>query len=532
MPQDAVVRLQHPVVLVGEVEELAGNPLALQRRKRREAAGFDDAEVLAAVDNERRGLPVFHEVHRVVLGVPLRVVPRRSPVLPLGEPQLFGRVVREPFVEIAVVSHEALEPVGPIPRDPVDHVAAVARPQRGDVGPVHPRVLREGRVEPFLQILERLAAPVSVDRVGERLAVAGRAVEIDHDRSVAAAGVGLRVPAIVKVVAERALRAAVNQEGDRVLLGGVEIHGLDDVGVDRVALCALERELLGLAHPRGRQPRFVDRRERLAVSAVRSNGVHFRRALQAVEQEDDAAPGDLRRDHVPRADNRARFSGRGVDCEQRVLPEIVRGAEELLPVGRKSEVGGRAIPALGQDALISVGPGAKHDAEPVPFVPRTFHRKVGERLPVGRKHRVRVPRGVRLGEIFRLGARIDRREEEIEVGGPRLLAPDITRGEHEPLAVRREGVLLGPAERFRRRVGIHRVHDVDGISASGGHHEEVGAAAVGPRVPVPHEEAVVDLPRGLLRRLVIEPLFRLGDGRAGEHLHRQRQRRAVRGNDE
>ena len=86
---------------------------------------------------------------------------------------------------------EAAEAVR-LARDPVDHVAAVRGAERADALAVEERVLRERVVEALDQVLVGLAAPVVADRVGEGLAVAGRAVEVDHDRRVARAGVGLR----------------------------------------------------------------------------------------------------------------------------------------------------------------------------------------------------------------------------------------------------------------------------------------------------------------------------------------------------
>ncbi len=67
VPQHAVGRLQHPVVLVREVEEPARDALALQRGEGRHALGVDDAVVAAAVDDEHRRLPLGDVVDRVVL---------------------------------------------------------------------------------------------------------------------------------------------------------------------------------------------------------------------------------------------------------------------------------------------------------------------------------------------------------------------------------------------------------------------------------------------------------------------------------
>src|SRR5690606_30394924 len=116
--------------------------------------------------------------------------------------------------------------------------------QRAGAVAVEEVVAVERRGPALLQVLQRLAAPVAADGVGEGLAIAGRAVEVDHDHRVALAGVGLRVPAVAPAVAEAALRAAVDQERHRVALAGLVVPGLDHVAVDRGAAGALEAELL------------------------------------------------------------------------------------------------------------------------------------------------------------------------------------------------------------------------------------------------------------------------------------------------
>ena len=45
MPEDRVLRLEHPVVLVREVHELGGDSPALQRGEGGDALRLDDAEV-------------------------------------------------------------------------------------------------------------------------------------------------------------------------------------------------------------------------------------------------------------------------------------------------------------------------------------------------------------------------------------------------------------------------------------------------------------------------------------------------------
>src|SRR3546814_14410210 len=70
--------------------------LALQRGKRADALRHRDAVVELAVDHQHRNAPVIDVVDGVELLVAFRVVVRRTAVLPLGEPQLFGRVAHDP----------------------------------------------------------------------------------------------------------------------------------------------------------------------------------------------------------------------------------------------------------------------------------------------------------------------------------------------------------------------------------------------------------------------------------------------------
>src|SRR5690606_39883920 len=101
---------------------------------------------------------------------------------------------------------QALPRLVPVAGDPVDHEAAVAGAERAGLVAVEEGVLPLRRGPALLQVFQRAVAPVAADRVGECLAVAGAAVEIDHHHRVALPGVGLRVPAVAPAVAEAALR--------------------------------------------------------------------------------------------------------------------------------------------------------------------------------------------------------------------------------------------------------------------------------------------------------------------------------------
>src|SRR5436305_5288648 len=69
MPEDAVGRLEHPVVLVGKVEEPAGDSPALESREGGDPLVVRHPVVEAAVDDQRRGLPALDEIRRIELFV-------------------------------------------------------------------------------------------------------------------------------------------------------------------------------------------------------------------------------------------------------------------------------------------------------------------------------------------------------------------------------------------------------------------------------------------------------------------------------
>src|SRR5688572_5531763 len=187
VPQHAVLRLEHPVVFVGEVEELRFDALALRGGERGDALFHRDAEVELAMDDQDRRLPLRHVVHRVEALEVLRLGERRAALLPLGEPQFFGRVAHHALVEHAVVRDEALPRLLPVAGDPVDHEAAVRGTERAGLVAVEEVELLLRRRPALLQVFQRAVAPVLADRIGERLAVTGRTVEVDHHHRVALA---------------------------------------------------------------------------------------------------------------------------------------------------------------------------------------------------------------------------------------------------------------------------------------------------------------------------------------------------------
>src|SRR5690606_11005311 len=127
-----------------------------------------------AVRDEHGRLPTRDAIYRIELLVVLRLFEVRTAELPFREPQLLCRVVHRALIEDPGVRNEAAETLRPLPRNPVDHEAAVGGAQRARALAVQPGVTFQRGGETFLQVFQRLAAPVAADRIREGLSVTGR----------------------------------------------------------------------------------------------------------------------------------------------------------------------------------------------------------------------------------------------------------------------------------------------------------------------------------------------------------------------
>jgi hypothetical protein len=215
------------------------------------------------------------------------------------------------------------------------------------------------------------------------LAVAGRAVEVDHHHAVAGAGVDLRVPAEAPAVAERALRAAVDQEGDRVLLARVEVDGLDDEAAHGLVVRADELDPLDLATARARELRVVDPGVAAQVAAAEVDAGQLVGGREAVVQEHHTVARAAQVADGAVVDDRARRAASELEREELGLAELLGGEEEALAVGGEQQLVGGAVPVGGELAGLAFGPGLDHDAEAVSLVAGALHGAVGEGPAVG-----------------------------------------------------------------------------------------------------------------------------------------------------
>lgn len=231
VPEQAVFLLEHPVVLVGEVEEPGGDTAGLEDVEQAQAVALGQTVVKRVVDDELGSGPVGN----VVLGVPLAVrvgVPDAAVVVVADEPEL----LRGPCalgVGDTVVGDEALELVAEVVGlDPVGHVTTV-RSTGGDavlsVNPWHAGVDVVPGVD---QVVVWPATPLALDGVGEELSETGGTSWVGGDNDVALVSPDLRVPAVGPAVTPVTLRTTVDVEGERVSYVLLPESRLDNVSLE------------------------------------------------------------------------------------------------------------------------------------------------------------------------------------------------------------------------------------------------------------------------------------------------------------
>ena len=449
------------------------------------------------MDHQHRRAPVLDEVDRVAALVIRR---RRGAVigaaeLPFVEPELFGLIGHGALVEDAGMADQAFEAVVPVAGDPIDHEAAIGAAERAGVGYVEPGILAAGSGEAEAQILKRRPAPIAVDRIGEGLAVAGRAVEIDGHRAIARSGEHPRIPAIGPAVAERALRAAVDEQQRRQALRPAD--GFDDLAPDGVAMRSGEMEA---AHADGIEPVElvrIDRREPRRTAAA-GQTPQVVRSGQRIERVEDRAVGQ-RHDVARRArlGEAGHAAAAGIDPEHRRVERVAGGDEQASAVRRPGDRADRAVPRLSQRAGFAAAQVAQLDDLAVGFVGCPGHRRIGEPTPVRRYDRAGVHPFIRGGEVGRRRAAVGRNGEDVHIGRVRLVPASLAHGEIEGAAVRAPGDFLGAAERLGRRVADKARRERSPRPLSHAVHQRKGEdaranARLAPRVPVAHEGFVID----------------------------------------
>ncbi|MCY1171564.1 hypothetical protein D9M73_116780 [compost metagenome] len=333
-------------------------------------------------------------------------------MFPFVEPKFFGFVRHGAGIEHAVMLHDALEAIGPIALDPVHHIAAIRGPQRARIVRVEPGKLVGRGLEPGFQILQRPAAPIVADRIGEALPISGRAVEIDRDQAIARACEHRRIPAIRPAIVARPLRPAMHHERDRHLARAA--RGLHRIAPHRIVIGPGEAEPGDAGHFDIGQLGRVDRGQphrALAAQAVKIVGRGQR--IHRIHH-----PGRRRYDrrHAPRPGQPRDRAGHRRHRPDRRFLRILGGDEDRRAVGAPRDRRDRAVPAFGQRAHRAALQVAQHQHLPIGLIARPLHREPGEIFAVGRRGREIVRAVIGLGQIDRRCRSVGRRCENIEIG--------------------------------------------------------------------------------------------------------------------
>ena len=93
MPQDTVLRGEHPVALFWKVEESRRHFLNLSGGEGFDPLSNRDTEIFLAVDHQKRGFPIGHESMRgeaIVVLLNLLILPVGPPEIPIDEEQFLG----------------------------------------------------------------------------------------------------------------------------------------------------------------------------------------------------------------------------------------------------------------------------------------------------------------------------------------------------------------------------------------------------------------------------------------------------------
>ena len=244
VPEQRVARLQDPVVLVRKVHEPRGHALRLQHAVDQQALADRHAVVALAVDHQHGRVHATREPDgrpRVLLLDPLPHLAARGAAAALRH---VARVLRRQVAHPSVID-DAPEAIG-VTGDPTHQIAAVTATGHG-----HARLIDQARRDEHVgrvhDVAERPRGPLALDTLREVLSPPGRPLEVDQRHHIAGSRERLRVPARVPLVAERAVRTAVDHVHERVLLPDLMVGRQHHEHLHALALGPFEVHLAHLA---------------------------------------------------------------------------------------------------------------------------------------------------------------------------------------------------------------------------------------------------------------------------------------------
>ncbi len=239
----------------------------------------------------------------------------------------------------------------------------------------------------------------------------------------------------MEVVAHRALRATVDDEGHRIFHARHMIPRLDHVAMHGFAIPAGKTELLVLTQAYVGQRLLVERGQHAFATAIGPCRIHLRGRGQRAAREHQGVAAKIEPFHHAHAGQTASLAAGDVDDVDRMVAGVVHCGIDALAIGRERDAMGREIPIRRDLARSTVGKLLFHQCEAIGLESGALHGQVIQGTAIGTEHRPGIPGWIVAGEIDRRGRCISRHVVEIKIGGPWLALSCDTRRKHQTLAI-------------------------------------------------------------------------------------------------
>ena len=221
------MRLQNPVVLVGEDEQLSINASHFGGVKGCECLVGKNAVVLLAVNAQNRSIPFIHKlvgtVGKCTLGNFVVFLPVSAAHIPVGEPFLLGLQVLHLHIEDTIVGDKGLEAFVVMTGYPIDAETAERRANATQAILIYVGQVLYSLVDSCEIIAHTLSAVVAADFLVPCFAKTGQTATVGGYHYVAVGCHLHEVPAVAPELADGTLRTTFAIEQGGVFLGGVEM---------------------------------------------------------------------------------------------------------------------------------------------------------------------------------------------------------------------------------------------------------------------------------------------------------------------
>lgn len=263
------------------------------------------------------------------------------------------------------------------------HVTTIGGTKSSNTGLIDVRMGLKDVVESLHQVNIRRAAPVLVDSISQLLAITSRSSGVQEDNNKAGASKDVGVPAGAPVVVKGALGSSMDNEGEGVLLRGVESNGLEEESVNVSALISREPDILGLGEVDISKSVGMNVGEALGDLGLDIDGEEVVGGGQGGGRVEDGVVVDQVQSALGvLADDGLDCLSLEVDLKDLDVALVLSSDKDSLILGVKENACRAAVPVLGDNAGLSVG--VDDDSVAVSLVLGLEHLEVGNGLSGGR----------------------------------------------------------------------------------------------------------------------------------------------------